>query len=162
MIPYIDSTKPSPLPIHIMEPYYDMKSNNDSIYVSSNKKHVSIWKHYRVKGYNIISSWIDLEISLDIIDVGKLWPIWIEEAKMSRFLIFYSSRDDKNHSGSLIEIGACLSTGGIILHVGNSPTMLTGNGKLADFTYMPNWYRVSDLEKAFEITKNIELLKSLK
>jgi hypothetical protein len=122
------------------------------IYVSSKPKYADMWKQYIIRGHRLISSWIHLEGEIEIADIGHMWPTWLEEASSAAYLIFYAGRDDPQHSGNLLEIGACISHGGIILHVGESSSMKTGNGKLSDFTYMPQWQRISTLDKAFQMT----------
>ena len=122
-----------------------------TIYVSSKRAHAQTWLTYRARKFNIISSWIDLNEILSVEEVGRLWPVWIEEAARSDYLIFWAKPGEDSHEGSLIEIGACLAAGGHVLHVGVSETMKTGNGELADFTHHPKWLRITDLETAFKI-----------
>lgn len=125
------------------------------IYVCSKRQHASTWRTYKAKGYNIVSSWINLEGALDVEEVGRVWwPIWLAEASSAAFTIFYAKPGDTNHSSCLLEMGACLATGGQIIHVGVSDTMKTGNGEMADFTYHPRWRRVTDLELAFRIASS--------
>jgi hypothetical protein len=130
-----------------------------SIYVTSKHSHVELWRHYRHRGHNIVSSWIDLEEAIDTEIVGqRYWPIWMQEAHEAEYLVFYAAPGETSHHGSLLEIASCLIGGGTILHVGVSETMKTSNGQLADFTYHPRWKRVAGLEKAFEIIQNPTLL----
>ena len=125
------------------------------IYVSSKRGHVGLWHIWKKKGYNIISSWINVTGEIDVEDVGRLWwPLWISEAYSAPYLIFYAKPDDINHAANLLEIGACLAGGGQIIHVGVSETMKTGNGEMADFTYHPRWRRVTEIETAFKIASN--------
>lgn len=125
------------------------------IYVSSKRTHVGLWHIWKNKGYNIISSWINITGELDVEDVGRIWwPLWIAEAFTAPYLIFYSKPGDINHAGNLLEIGACLAGGGQIIHVGVSDTMKTGNGEMADFTHHPRWRRVTEIETAFKIASN--------
>lgn len=125
------------------------------IYVSSKRMHLPTWQYYRRRGFNIISSWIDVEGALEIETAGREhWPLWIAEAHSALFLIFYAKPGDGAHTGNLLEIGACLAGDGQIIHVGVSDTMKTANGELADFIYHPNWRRVVDLEIAFKIATN--------
>lgn len=122
------------------------------IYVSSKRNHIQIWKSYKTKGFNIISSWINVEGAIDVEILGSVWwPIWLAEAATAAYLIFYCRPGEVNHTSNLLEIGSCLTHGGSILHVGVSDTMKTLDGQMADFTYHPRWYRCSDLEKAFDI-----------
>lgn len=130
---------------------------NSTIYVSSKHIHVQLWRHYRHRGHNIISSWIDLDEILDLETVGrKYWPIWLGEAYASDFLIFYAVPSDTNHNSCLLEIASCLQGGGTILHVGVSEAMKTYDGEMADFTYHPRWKRIANLDKAFETIASYE------
>lgn len=126
---------------------------NQRIYVSSKQTHASLWKLYINRGYNIISSWIHLNGNFTVEEVGNLWPTWLQEAFNSDYLVFYSTRGETNHISNLLEISATLIGGGKVLHVGESDTMKTQNGKWADFTYHPNWFKVSSLDKAFDLTR---------
>lgn len=125
------------------------------IYVSSKRHHVGLWTIWKRKGYNIISSWINVVGEIDVEEVGRIWwPIWIAEAATAPYLIFYSKPGDINHSSNLLEIGACLASGGQIIQVGVSDSVKTGNGEMADFTYHPRWRRVTEIETAFKIAAN--------
>jgi hypothetical protein len=123
-----------------------------TIYVSSKREHVQMWRYYRRLGHPIISSWLDLDGVLDDETIGHThWPVWLVEACAADYLIFYATPADRNHNSCLLEIGACLAGGGRILHVGVSDTMKTLDGELADFTAHPKWTRLVDLETAFGI-----------
>lgn len=126
------------------------------IYVSSKTTHVQMWKHYRTRGYNIISSWLDIDETLSVEQIGHdYWPVWLAEATSSDYLIFYAAPSDRNHNSCLLEIAACLAGGGTILHIGVSENTKTQNGELADFTHHPRWKRLADLEAAFTIAQEI-------
>ncbi len=123
-----------------------------TIYVTSRRNHSQTWLGFKARGFNIISSWINMNDTLEPQQVGReYWPIWIAEAASAGYLIFLSKTGEMTHTSCLLEIGACLAAGGIIIHVGVSDTMKTGNGELADFVFHPRWIRVPDLETAFKI-----------
>jgi hypothetical protein len=122
------------------------------VYVSSKRMHLGMWQSWKKKGNNIISSWIDAAGTHDVEDIGKqLWPVWLSEASKAPYLIFYSKPGDVNHSASLLEIGASLAGGNIVLSVGVSEIMKVAGGDLADYTYHPNWWRCLNLDEAFKI-----------
>ncbi len=123
-----------------------------TIYVTSRRNHSQTWLSFKARGYNIISSWIDISDIVESERVGKVWwPIWLAEAASADYLIFWAKPGEDTHTSCLLEIGACLAGGGTILHVGVSDSMKTGNGELADFTYHPRWIRLTSLETAFRI-----------
>ena len=129
-------------------------SDKPTIYVSSKPEHVAMWRWYRRLGQPIISSWIDLEGVIDRDTIGRrYWPVWIEEARIADYLVFYAVPTDKNHNSCLLEIGACLAGGGTIIHVGVSDSMKTLDGELADFTSHPKWHRLTELDAAFQMIK---------
>jgi hypothetical protein len=128
-----------------------------TIYVSSKRTHTQLWKSFRNRGQNIISSWIDLEGELDVVTIGRVyWPIWLHEAASVNYLIFYTTHQDSNHAGNMMEIAACLYAGGTVLQVGVSETMKTGSGELADFVYHPRWHRLTSLDEAFRIASSFD------
>jgi hypothetical protein len=122
------------------------------IYVSSKRQHVELWRTWRKRGYNIISSWIDLEGGVEIDKLGReYWPVWLAEAARAEFLIFYAAPWDGRQEGALLEIGAALTAGRTVLCVGVSESVKTADGEWADFTYHPSWLRVLDLDAAFKM-----------
>jgi hypothetical protein len=127
-----------------------LKNDPTPIYVTSKRMHASMWLHYR-KRFNIISTWINIGVAEPEFLGNCWWPYWLAEAATAPYLIFYAKQGDAAHNSCLLEIGACLSGGGQILHVGISDTMKTANGELADFTYHPRWRRLPDLEMAFHV-----------
>lgn len=121
------------------------------IYVTSKRIHAPMWQHYKGRGFNITSSWINVGVGEPEMIGQQWWPIWIAEAMSAPYLIFYAKPGDATHASSLLEIGACLAGGGQVLHIGVSDIMKTGNGELADFTYHPSWRRLPHIELAFKI-----------
>lgn len=123
-----------------------------SIYVASKRQHVELWRTWRRRGYNIISSWIDLEGGVEVDKLGReYWPLWLAEAGAAEFLIFYAAPWDGRQDGALLEIGTALAAGRTILCVGVSDSLKTANGEWADFTYHPRWQRILSLEEAFAV-----------
>ena len=122
------------------------------VYVSSKRMHLGMWQSWKKKGHNIISTWINVEGAHDLESIGKhWWPIWLSEAYSAPYLIFYAKPGDVDHSANLLEIGASLAGGNIVLSVGISDIMKVSGGDLADYIYHPRWWRCLNLDEAFKI-----------
>jgi hypothetical protein len=121
------------------------------IYVSSKRLHVGMWHKWKNKGYNIISSWLNVEGAFNSENIGKMWwPHWLAESYSAPYLIFYAAAGDGPHLANLLEISASLTGGNIVLSVGQSDIMKTNDGEFADFTFHPKWQRCHTLEEAFK------------
>lgn len=129
-----------------------MYEDKTPIYVSSKRMHLGMWQIWKKKGHNIISTWINIDGTHDLENIGQnWWPHWLAEASTAPYLIFYSKPGDIDFSSNLLEIGASLAGGNIVISVGASDFMKTANGELADFIYHPRWWRTTTLDAAFKI-----------
>ena len=117
-----------------------------TIYVSSKRQHTQLWRVYRHRGWRIVSSWIDLDDAIEAETLGHTyWPLWLNEAAMADYLLFYAHPQDGSHSENLLEIGAALVGGATVLHVGVSSNMKTQDGEMSAFTYHPKWVRFASI-----------------
>jgi nucleoside 2-deoxyribosyltransferase len=88
------------------------------IYVASKIYHANEWRHWRdVKGFNIISTWIDKPIQNDPAELRTLWNDSINELHNCDILIAVRLRDEKL-KGTMVEIGGALTLRKPIVLVG--------------------------------------------
>jgi hypothetical protein len=67
-----------------------------------------MWRTMRLRGFNIVSSWIDEAGAGETLDYSDLWARVIEEIGRARAVVLYAEPDDFPLKGALVEIGAAL------------------------------------------------------
>lgn len=112
-----------------------------TIYVASKTKYARMWRELKVKGYPIISTWIDEAGPGESSDLPDLAQRCIDEAKRSTFLLLYCEKGDIL-KGALVEIGAALAYGVPIRCVGHCESIVSV------FSKHPLWSEWSSLDAA--------------
>jgi hypothetical protein len=87
-----------------------------SIYVASKSKMGPEWKRWREAGIPIISTWID-ECGPGESNLPALWTRCIQEASSAQVLVLVHNEGDVQ-KGSLVEMGAALTSGASVIWVG--------------------------------------------
>lgn len=93
------------------------------IYTASKVHRAPMWRDLRDRYkhmFDFTSSWIDMD-PLDDLSIEKCRTGWhgnITDVKNSKYLLCYAEKDDPL-SGTLVEIGAMLSNGGLVVLVGD-------------------------------------------
>ena len=87
------------------------------IYVASKAKYAPNWLHYRAKGFEICSSWLDEYAPGATHDWSDLWQRAIREASKADVLVIYQSADDVM-KGALVELGAALGANVPVFAIG--------------------------------------------
>jgi hypothetical protein len=92
------------------------------IYVASRTRHAPLWLQFKQQGWPIISTWLDEAGAGQTSDWADLWRRCIDEAKRAAVTILYAEPEDIL-KGALIEAGAALATGNVLIVVGRSPSI---------------------------------------
>lgn len=87
----------------------------NKIYTASKVKHAVLWKALRSAGFNINSTWIDLEG--EIKDKPSHWITCIAEARDADIVLLYVEHGEE-HKGAMVEAGAALGAGKHVVYVG--------------------------------------------
>lgn len=93
------------------------KPRKPSIYVSSRSKHGPMWRALRAAGLPIAATWIDDPGPSDAAGWSGLYGSATTEAARARVNIFYAPASDEPWLGALIEMGATLGAGGVVILV---------------------------------------------
>lgn len=94
---------------------------NTKVYLASCTRHATKWKHLRWPGIKIISTWHDSFSHTDEQDhllMRELWKRNLEQVKSCDVLICFQEDDDRLR-GALVELGAALAWGKLVIYVGN-------------------------------------------
>jgi hypothetical protein len=87
-----------------------------SIYVASKSKMGPEWKRWREAGIPIISTWID-ECGPGESNLPALWTRCIQEVSSAQVLVLVHNEGEVQ-KGSLVEMGAALTSGASVIWVG--------------------------------------------
>jgi hypothetical protein len=85
------------------------------IYVASRTYHADMWKEWRTKGFNIISSWIDEASEGETDSFHELWERIATEVSQARALVFYARWQDFPLKGAFVEVGMAFMNKPIIV-----------------------------------------------
>ena len=121
---------------------YLIKNYDDKykFYISSKTKYSKNWALLN-KNFNIISNWIYINTKKEDMDIKfkqEICNLIFEDISNSDFLIFYTNDVDKDHYGSMIEIGIAISLKKKIYICGNNiynKEVLFNFKDLMDYTY---------------------------
>tara|TARA_Y100000994_G_scaffold224761_2_gene206665 strand:+ start:1438 stop:4143 length:2706 start_codon:yes stop_codon:yes gene_type:complete len=153
---------------------YIIKSydNNKKFYISSKTKHSKNWVQLK-NIFHITSSWININIPKEEMTTcikQKICNTIFNDISSCDCLIFYTNEDEKDHYGSIIEIGIALSLNKKIYICGNNiyeTEVLFNFKEIMDYTYS-NIFNIkkilyninlNETNKYIEYKKRMEILK---
>ena len=114
------------------------------IYVASKTAHAGMWRTFRDgRGYPICSTWIDEAKAGKTANRSELAERCVREAALAKVLILYCEPGEIL-KGALIEAGAHLACGGLVLCVG---TCASVGGVMACH---PRWRNCGSVQEAME------------
>ena len=111
----------------------DSEANRDSrsvsgIYIASKTKHAPRWRALRDAGYPIISTWIDEAEPGQSTDLADLADRCIRESRDAALFVVYCEPGE-TLKGGLIEVGARLGVGKVVVCVGTCESTRSAFGK---------------------------------
>lgn len=93
-----------------------------AIYCASKTTHAVKWRALRAVGWNVVSTWIDEAGEGQTTDYAELADRSIREAASADVLLLYCEPEE-SLKGALIEAGAALTAGKVVLCVGDCPSL---------------------------------------
>lgn len=98
--------------------------------------------------FNVCARWIDMDFSKEASAEEKkaAWKICMEDVARCDFLLLYCEKEDEEHRGSLVEIGAAMALNKPIYAIGKAKTFMATAYSDVAFTHHPLWNWVHDPE----------------
>lgn len=108
-------------------PVPSMRSiRSPSIYVSSRSRRGPLWQELRDHGLPIAATWIDESGPGETSDFHDLYARCTKEAARATVNIWLAVPEDGPWFGALIEVGATLGNGGLVIAVTDDVSVLRG------------------------------------
>ena len=117
-----------------------------SFYVASKTKHAEMWKAAREAGEPIIATWIDEAGPGQTKDPGELADRCVREAAQASATILYCEPGEAL-KGALIEVGAALAAGRLVVCVGTCASISE------TFNKHRNWRTAASISSAFIVAR---------
>ena len=114
-----------------------------SIYAASKTSHAAKWRGLRLRGYNIISTWIDYADGTAVVDWQGLWLACARQAAAANVTLVYVEPGEELR-GAYVEMGIAIASGRRIFFVN------PGNVRVSDAINHPQVTEFDSLDAALK------------